>query len=110
MHASPADDTALALIRGLHAQLPPGPFVLAGIEVALGALVDLTAEGLRAALEAALPGVEVRVTMIPAVLRCLDCGAEYPADEHPCPVCGSVNATLIHGDELTITRAWGAPG
>ena len=79
-----------------------------GFEVHLGALVDLEPEALRAMLSALIPGVEVKVTVIDALYRCKDCGAEYPGDEHPCPVCGSPNAEVVHGAELQIVRAWGA--
>jgi Zn finger protein HypA/HybF involved in hydrogenase expression len=83
--------------------------VVAGIEVRLGAMVDLGADELRTALRNRLgPGIEVQITTVAAVLRCLDCGAEYPGDEHPCPVCGSGRAELIHGAELQIARAWGS--
>lgn len=95
------------LIAGLRAQLPPG-FDLAGIEVHLGEQVDLLPEALRAALVARLPGIEVRVTVVASLLRCDDCGAEYPPDEFPCPVCGSARASLVHGHELAIARAWGS--
>lgn len=78
-----------------------------GVEVELGALVELGPEELRAALEAELPGVDVHIRTVDGILRCLDCGATYPSDEHPCPVCGSNRAELIHGQELGIVRAWG---
>ncbi len=111
---SAADDVAETLVSGLRAQLPPAGFRLDGIEVHLGEEVDLTATELRDALERALPGVTIEITPIGSALKCLDCGAEYPSDEHPCPVCGSPNAAMIHGNELTIARAWGesdaAPG
>lgn len=96
------------LVSGLRAQVP-GDFVLAGIEVHLGELVELDAAALLAALQGALPGIEVLLTRVPGVLKCKDCGAEYPSDEHPCPACGSGHAELIHGTELGIARAWGAP-
>jgi Zn finger protein HypA/HybF involved in hydrogenase expression len=101
-------EVAGALLAGLNAQLPPSGFQLDGIEVRVGALVDLDPEMLRAALCAMLPRVEVKITVVPGLLRCDDCGAEYPHDEHPCPVCGSGKATLIQGNELEIVRAWGA--
>lgn len=110
VECTPAIETATALIEGLHAQLPSPAFVLAGIEVALGALIGLTAEELRLELQRQLPGVAVIITLLPAIFECLDCGAEYPADEHPCPVCGSPNARVLHGEELSITRAWGSQG
>jgi Zn finger protein HypA/HybF involved in hydrogenase expression len=98
------------LLAGLEAQLPEG-FVPAGIEVQLGALLDVDPAALRASLEAALPGLEIRILVTPAAFRCLDCGAEYPQDEFPCPVCGSPNHEILQGNELQILRAWGpAPG
>lgn len=103
----PAVTVAQSLVEGLQAQLP-AHVRLGGIEVELGEQVDLDAGALRAALQALLPGVEVRITLVPALLRCLDCGAEYPADEFPCPACGSAKAELVHGDELQIRRAWAA--
>jgi Zn finger protein HypA/HybF involved in hydrogenase expression len=72
----------------------------------VGEQVDVDPDALATALRARLPGVEVRMLAVPAVLHCLDCGAEYPADEFPCPVCGSNRAELLHGGELAIRRAW----
>lgn len=100
-------EVAGELLEGLHAQLPPIGFRLDGFEVEVGAMVDIDPEQLRAALLAMLPGIEVRVTRVDALLKCKDCGAEYPADEHPCPVCGSPHAELARGGELHVTRAWG---
>lgn len=70
--------------------------------------MDLVPAALLAALRARLPGIDVQITVIAALMRCEDCGAEYPPDEHPCPACGSPRGTLIHGEELGIVRAWGA--
>jgi Zn finger protein HypA/HybF involved in hydrogenase expression len=103
-----AQTVAAALVAGLRAQLPAAGFTLGGVEVQLGELVDLSADALREAMEGELPGIEVRITVVRGALKCQDCGAEYPSDEHPCPVCGSGRAELIHGTELTIARAWGA--
>ncbi|MFN7143245.1 MAG: hydrogenase/urease maturation nickel metallochaperone HypA [Myxococcota bacterium] len=100
-------EVAGQLLEGLHAQLPAQGFRLDGFEVELGAMVDLEPDVLRAALCALLPGIEVKVTRVDALLKCKDCGAEYPADEHPCPVCGSPHAELVHGAELQVVRAWG---
>lgn len=100
-------EIAASLLEGLNAQLPPSGFQLDGIEVQVGALVELDAETLRAMLLAMLPRVEVQITVMPALLKCLDCGATYPHDEHPCPICGSGRAELVSGHELQIVRAWG---
>lgn len=100
-------EVAIQLLEGLNAQLPASGFRLDGIEVQVGRMVELEPELLRAALCALLPGIEVKVTPVDALLKCKDCGAEYPADEHPCPVCGSPHAELVHGGELQIVRAWG---
>ncbi len=100
-------DVAVQLLEGLNAQLPATGFRLDGFEVHLGAMVDLDPEVLRASLMAMLPRVEVKITRVDALLKCKDCGAEYPGDEHPCPVCGSPHAELVHGAELQIVRAWG---
>ena len=100
-------EIAFSLHESLQAQLPQAGFRLLGIEVHVGARVDLDPEHLRAALVAVLPRVAVQITRVDAVLRCLDCGAEYPADEHPCPACGSAHAELAHGAELGVARAWG---
>jgi Zn finger protein HypA/HybF involved in hydrogenase expression len=105
--ASPSE-VASALLVHLQAQLPTSGFQLVGIEVRVGTRVDVDAEVLRAALCAALPGVEVRLSVVEPVLRCVDCGAEYPHDEHPCPACGSARAEEVGGTELEISRAWGA--
>ncbi len=102
-------EIAASLLAHLHAQLPEGGFVLRGIEVHVGTRLDLDADVLRAALCAALPGVEVQVVPVEPVLHCLECHAEYPTDEHPCPSCGSGRAELRGGDALSIARAWGAP-
>ncbi len=95
------------LLQHLESQLPASGFRLKGIEVRVGVLLELDRELLRAALCAALPGVEVRIAVADALLRCLDCGAAYPHDEHPCPVCGSGRSEVASGEELEITRAWG---
>ncbi len=104
-----AEHVADTLVAALRAQVPAG-VVLAGIEVHLGALVALAAADLHAALSSRLPGLEVRIVVIAALMRCDDCGAEYPPEEHPCPACGSPRGSLIHGEELGIVRAWGAEG
>ena len=98
---------AAQLVEGLHQQLPASGFRLDGIEVHLGKLVDIFPEDLRQALQLLLPRVEVRVTPVDALMRCTDCGATYPPEEFPCPVCGSADAVMIHGSELEIVRAWG---
>ncbi len=103
----PISDVAGNLLEHLHSQLPATGFRLDGIEVRVGIRVDLEPETLRAALSARLPGIEVEVNSVPGLLKCADCGAEYPHDEHPCPICGSAKATLIQGNELEIVRAWG---
>ncbi len=102
-----AVEVAGHLLQHLESQLPASGFLLRGIEVRMGVLLDLNPEALRAALCAALPGVEVRVTTVDALLRCLDCGAAYPHEEHPCPVCGSGRSEVASGQELEIVRAWG---
>lgn len=112
---SEATAVAAELVLELVRQLPGSGFRLAGIEVHLGAELDLDAAILRESLdqaivESGLGKIEIQISVIPGGLRCLDCGAEYPSDEHPCPVCGSPNAMMIHGRELAIARAWGASG
>mgnify|MGYP003334764832 CR=1 FL=1 len=106
---SVTEDVAQQLIDGMALQLPRQNFALEGIEVQLGAGVDLDAGELKRALMDRLPGVLVEITLVPILMRCLDCGAEYPADEHPCPVCGSPHAEILRGNELQIVRAWGKP-
>ena len=100
-----SDELAASLLKGLHDQLPDD-VELAGFELEIGDLVDVDVSALRRALEEAAPGVEVVVTRVAGLLRCLDCGARYPSDEHPCPVCGSGRAELEHGEELGMKRAW----
>ncbi len=100
---------AAELLAGLRAQLPPD-VKLAGFEVAIGELVDVDVAALVRELRAGAGVVDVQVKRVAALYRCLDCGAEYPPEESPCPVCGSARAELVSGDELTITRAWAAPG
>jgi Zn finger protein HypA/HybF involved in hydrogenase expression len=101
-------EVASQLLEHLQSQLPPSGFHLDGIELRIGALVDIDRDLLRAALCAMLPGVDVQITVVDPLLRCSDCGVEYPHDEHPCPACGSARAELISGNELEIARAWGA--
>ena len=96
---------AAHLVEGLRAQVP-ATVGLRGIEVEVGATIELDIPELVAALENALPGVEVRIRRVDVLFKCADCGAEFPADEHPCPVCGSVRVAMVHGDELGISRAW----
>lgn len=100
-------EVARTLVAGLNAQLPAEGFSLRGFEVEVGALVELDVALLLEALLALVPGVDVQLVRVPAVLKCLDCGAEYPVDESPCPVCGSARAELIRGNELQVKRAWG---
>jgi Zn finger protein HypA/HybF involved in hydrogenase expression len=102
------DDIADELVAALRAQLPDD-IVLDGFEVEVGEHVELDRDALVAALRARVPGVEVRVVVVEGLLRCLDCGADYPPDEAPCPVCGSARAALIHGQELSVRRAWARP-
>lgn len=105
MHDLPA--IAAELVAGLRAQLPAQGFRLDGVEVQVGVLLELDLAALTAALQQLLPSVEIKIQVEPAILHCEDCGADYPADEHPCPVCGSGRASVLHGQELGITRAWG---
>lgn len=93
------------LIEGLRAQFDAS-VPLRGIEVEVGATVELDHAALGAALSAGLSGIEVRIVAVAVLFRCTDCGAEFPADEHPCPVCGSARVSLVHGEELGISRAW----
>lgn len=99
------DALAEHLLEGLHAQVPP-ELELAGFELEVGELVEVDRVALRAALELRAPGVDVVITIVEGLLRCLDCGARYPTDEHPCPVCGSARAEIEHGSELGVKRAW----
>ncbi|MBM4390492.1 MAG: hydrogenase maturation nickel metallochaperone HypA [Deltaproteobacteria bacterium] len=100
---------AAQLVDGLRAQWP-AEVELGGFEVDVGVLLDLDAVELQAALAHLCPGVEVSIKRVEGVLHCLDCGAEYPSEEHPCPACGSNRAELAHGTELGVARAWGRPG
>lgn len=102
---SPESEVAAHLVAGLRAQVPV-TVGLFGIEVEVGASVDLEVPELVAELQRALPGVEVRVRRVDVLFKCADCGAEFPADEHPCPVCGSARVAMVHGDELGVSRAW----
>ncbi len=102
---APEQEVAAHLLKGLRAQIPASVAVR-GIEVEVGVTVDLDVGALQAALCAVLPGVEVRIRRVDVLFKCADCGAEFPADEHPCPVCGSVRVAMVHGDELGISRAW----
>ena len=101
------EEIADQLMEALHQQLPSSNFLLKGIEVQLGALVDLEVADLQRALQQRLPAVDIRITVMEALMQCTDCGAQYPPDEHPCPVCGSPHAHMVHGHELEIVRAWG---
>lgn len=96
------------LVAALRAQLPDD-VILEGFEVELGEHVGVDAEALRAALQLRVPGVDVQILNVEGLLRCLDCGAEYPADEAPCPVCGSARSEHAHGQELSVRRAWARP-
>ena len=100
-------EIAQRLAQHLRSQLPEKGFRLLGIEVLLGKMVELEEEALMAALQVELPTIEVKIQRIEGLMRCIDCGAQYPNEEHPCPVCGSPHAELIAGMELEIGRAWG---
>lgn len=106
---SPECQVAARLLVGLRAQVP-ATVGLRGIEVEVGVMVDLVVPELVAALERELPGIEVRVRRVDVLFACAECGAEFPADEHPCPVCGSARVAMVHGDELGISRAWAVAG
>ncbi len=97
------------LLAGLRAQWPADQ-ALGGFEVEVGELVDVDASALKAELERACPGVTVEILRVEGLVRCLDCGAHYPAEESPCPVCGSGRGELMHGAELGVRRAWARPG
>ena len=108
MDAEPSlDDLAAELLAGLRAQIPATGFRLEEIEIEVGALLDLDPEALIAAMQPHLPGVIIRVARVDALLQCTRCGAHYPPDEHPCPVCGAPEADWVHGRELQISRARG---
>lgn len=100
-------EIARSLVEGLRAQLPAEGFRLDSIEIAVGTQVDLQPEELRLAVAALLPGVQVEMRVVEALMRCQDCGAEFPPDEYPCPLCGSGHAELVHGLELEIVKARG---
>lgn len=102
------DELAAELVAGLNAQWP-AHVPLGGFEVEVGELLDLDVRALRGALQRALPGVEVQVVRVEGLLQCQDCGARYPADEAPCPVCGSAHAEPVAGTELSVRRAWARP-
>lgn len=99
-------EVAAQLVMGLRAQLGPKVAQVTGIEVEIGEVHDLDPAQVQAALGRLLPAVEVCVRSVAVLWKCSDCGAEFPADEHPCPVCGSVRVAMVKGDELGITRAW----
>lgn len=96
------------LVAGLRAQLP-AEVVLEGFEVEVGEHLEIDVDELLTALKLLVPGVEIRLVRVEGLLRCLECGAEYPADEAPCPVCGSARAELVHGHELSVRKAWARP-
>ena len=100
-------EVANHLVSGLRAQVGAS-VALVGIEVEVGESVDVNIQVLQGALARLLPGVEVQIRAVAVLYVCADCGAEFPADEHPCPVCGSVRVSMVHGEELGITRAWAA--
>ena len=93
------------LYEALRTQIPAS-VKLRGIEVEVGVTVDIDEPALRSALTRLLPGVEIQIRRVEVLFKCADCGAEFPADEHPCPVCGSARVAMVHGDELGIKRAW----
>ncbi len=97
------------LLVGLRAQWPADQ-QLGGFEVEVGELVDVDVAALKAELERACPGVTVQIVRVDGLIRCLDCGAHYPAEESPCPVCGSGRGELVHGVELGVRRAWARAG
>lgn len=100
----PEVEVAAQLAEAVRAQVGAG-LVLRGVDVEVGELVDLDGDALRRALCAALPGVAVRIVPVACLYRCADCGAEFPADEHPCPVCGSARVAVVRGEELAVVRA-----
>ncbi|MSP56606.1 MAG: hypothetical protein EXR69_13555 [Myxococcales bacterium] len=110
MHTEPdvsvEAEVAMQLLEGLRAQLGGRVAQVKGVEVEVGEAHSLDPARVQVALTLLLPEVDVRVNVVAVLWKCSDCGAEFPADEHPCPVCGSVRVTMVRGDELGITRAW----
>lgn len=97
-------EVAAELVAAVRAQIGAA-WVLRGVTVEVGERVEIDPGALAAAMRAALPGTEVRVEQVPVLYRCADCGAEFPADEHPCASCGSARVMLVRGEELAVTRA-----
>ena len=79
------------------------------VEVKIGRLRQVVPDALAFAFELAteeteLAGAELVVEHVPARLRCRACGAETEAHEFPfgCANCGSVDVTVVAGDELLV--------
>ena len=68
------------LVAGLRVQLP-AEVVLEGFEVEVGEHLEIDVDALLTALKLLVPGVEIRLVRVEGLLRCLECGAEYPADD-----------------------------
>jgi len=47
-------------------------------------------------------GAKLHFTRIPARMRCNECSHEFEMQDElaPCPQCGSINLTLVSGDEF----------
>ncbi len=79
------------------------------VNVTFGQFIQVVPDLFEAAFREASTGTlaeraELDIEIIPAEMRCLNCGAPYipDGDLHACRSCGSEEIDLIHGKELFI--------
>jgi hydrogenase nickel incorporation protein HypA/HybF len=79
------------------------------VEVKVGRLRQVVPDALEFAFELVATGTNVEgamleVEQVPARVRCSRCGTENEASDFPlaCASCGSVDVTVVGGDELLV--------
>lgn len=79
------------------------------IDLDIGVLSGVELSALDFAWQAGVPntvlaGAERHVHRIPGRARCMDCGAEFDAEElyQPCPRCGQYLSEIMQGKELLV--------
>ena len=79
------------------------------LNLVVGKLSGIVVESLQFALEASkgnspLSTAEIIVEEVPATMKCLNCSAEFEADDHyiACPTCGDFRHEIMGGKELIV--------
>ena len=99
---------AQTIVETLYEKVPQRE-KLSKIHLTIGALSGVSADALSfsfslIALEKGFSQAEMEFTCTPARLQCGDCGNKYNTDvlDVLCPQCGSLDRTVLSGNECTI--------